>query len=106
LATLTEDAGVSTDLTIHAGQVVVVSGNEGLVVAPAWGSGGCEVQQFGSVSLHYSQINADAAITVHGGASLSMSSVSLGGNLAVLHSSTLILRNVFWQPRPDSDGVL
>ena len=51
LVTLLADAGISTDLTIHAGQTVVVSGDEGLVVPPGWGAGGFEVEQFGSLAL-------------------------------------------------------
>jgi hypothetical protein len=36
MATLTENRDVHTHLTCQPGQVVVVSGDEGLVVAPAW----------------------------------------------------------------------
>jgi hypothetical protein len=45
------DAGISMDLRIEPGQTVMVSGDEALVVAPAWGSGGFAVQQFGSLAI-------------------------------------------------------
>jgi hypothetical protein len=51
LTTLTEDASISTDLTICAGQNAVVSGDERLAVAPGWGAGGFAVEQFGSLAL-------------------------------------------------------
>ena len=59
LTTMQADADINTDLTIHAGQVVVVNGDrEGLGAAPRWGSGGFTVQQFGSMSLTGVQLDA------------------------------------------------
>ena len=58
LATLLSDAGISTDLTIQPGQSVVVSGDQSLAAAPAWGTGGFSVRQFGSLSLVYVRLDA------------------------------------------------
>ena len=58
LATLLADAGISTDLTIQPGQVVVVSGDQSLAAAPAWGTGRFSVLQFGSLLLSYVQLDA------------------------------------------------
>ena len=48
---LVEDANVGTDLMIEPRQNVVVDGDPTLAMAPAWGTGGFSVQQFGSLSL-------------------------------------------------------
>ena len=48
LGTVTTDAGISTDLTIRAGQIVHITGGASV---PAWGRGLFIVQQGGSLSL-------------------------------------------------------
>ena len=85
---LTEAADVESDLTIQPGQiviisgdVVVVSGGDGLTNAPAWGSGGFAVQQFGSLSL--SRVWLAGALSVAAGGSLALSSCDLAATAAV-----------------------
>jgi hypothetical protein len=51
IVTLTEDAGISTDLVIQPGQDVRISGDPGLAVAPSWGSGGFTGGEMASVTL-------------------------------------------------------
>ena len=66
IVTLTEDAGISTDLTIQLGQDVHISAESGLLVAPRWGSGGFTVQQGGKLALD-GIILAGAAVLDRGG---------------------------------------
>ena len=81
LATLLADAGISTGLTIQPGQAVVVSGGQSLAAAPAWGTGGFSVLQFGSLSL--SNVSLAAALSVTGGGSLSLSGCVLAAAITV-----------------------
>ena len=86
LTTLRADAGISTDLTIHAGQAVVVSRVEGLAAAPGWGDGGISVEERGSLSL--SRVAVTGSLTVHGGGSATVSGGSLAGNIGVVPGTT------------------
>ena len=83
MGTLTADAGISTDLTIRAGQMVDITGDPGLAVA-SWGGGGFMVQQFGSLAL--SHVRLYAALSVVGGGSLALIDCDLraGSSLVVL----------------------
>ena len=67
---LMADAAIGTDLTVQPGQTVVVSGDQGLAAAPAWGAGGFSVQQSGSLSLEY--VRLDAVSFMFGSASSSV----------------------------------
>ena len=49
--TVTEDAGIGTDLTIQPGQNVQISGDPGLSEAPSWGTGGFVIGEMGSLTL-------------------------------------------------------
>ena len=51
--TLTQDAGISTDLTIQPGQIVLLTGDIAVVQAPLWGSGGFTVGEAASLSLTF-----------------------------------------------------
>jgi hypothetical protein len=76
--TLTVDAGIGTDLIIQPGQDVHISGDPGLAVAPSWGGGGFEVQQFGSMSLSNVVVTAtDVVFTATNGGLLSLAQVTL-----------------------------
>ena len=70
MGTLTEDAGVSTDLSIQPGQVVLVTGDRSLAQAPLWGSGGFSVQERGALTLNYVTVESD--LTVLGGGGLTL----------------------------------
>ena len=72
---LMADAAVGTDLTVQPGQTVVVSGDQGLAAAPAWGAGGFSVQQSGSLSLEY--VRLDAVSSAFGSVSSSVGLPSL-----------------------------
>ena len=84
LTTLLADAGISTGLTIQPGQAVVVSGGQSLAAAPAWGTGGFSVLQFGSLSLSY--VRLDAVSSAFGSVS---PSVCLPGFTACCLSSSV-----------------
>ena len=74
IVTLTEDAGISTELTIRPGQDVRVSGDPGLSAAPSWvdwGSGAFVVQERGSLSLTNLALENDLSVLSGGSASLS-----------------------------------
>ena len=75
MVTMTESQNVQTDLTIQAGQVVVVSGDEGLAAAPSWSSGLITVQQYGSLSL--TRVALAGSLAVSGGGSLSLSEMAM-----------------------------
>ena len=51
--TVTEDAGIGTDLTIQPGMNVQISGDMGLNEAPRWGSGIFAVREVASLSLNF-----------------------------------------------------
>ena len=53
IVTLTEDAGISTDLAIRPGQDVRIGGDRLLRSPPSWGMGSIEISQFASLSLSY-----------------------------------------------------
>ena len=76
IVTLTEDAGIGTDLTIRPGQDVRISADPGLAAAPSWGSGGFTVQERGSLSLTFLAVRG-AIGAEQGGASLSLSRCAL-----------------------------
>ena len=63
---LMADAAVGTDLTVQPGQTVVVSGDQGLAAAPAWGAGKFSVQQSGSLSLEYVRLDAFGSVSSSG----------------------------------------
>jgi hypothetical protein len=75
LVTLTEDVAISTDLMIQPGQVVKITGNLGLSVAPSWGNGGFAVQQSGLLTLTHIGLDPAAVLLVKDGGSLSLSSM-------------------------------
>ena len=77
LVTLTEDAGIGTDLVIQPGQDVHISGDPNLAVAPSWGSGGFTVEEFGSLSVTNVQLDAIGAVVVVNGGSLSLANLAL-----------------------------
>eukprot|EP01045_Picozoa_sp_COSAG04_P005318 COSAG04_NODE_245_length_18929_cov_6.708391_4_plen_3740_part_00 len=85
IVTLTEDAGISTELTIRPGQDVRISGDLGLSEAPSWGGGGFVVQERGSLSLTYSVVEGD--LTVLGGGSLRLNGCTVHGALTVIDGS-------------------
>eukprot|EP01050_Picozoa_sp_SAG11_P018468 SAG11_NODE_2795_length_2960_cov_11.196435_1_plen_488_part_00 len=59
---LSADAGINTDAVIHAGQAVMISGDESLAAAPRWGEGGFTMQQFGSLALSYVRLDAQVRL--------------------------------------------
>ena len=69
IVTLTEDAGINTDLMIQPGQDVRISGDPGLADAPSWGSGGFTVGASGSLSL--SRIVVEGNLDMDVGATIS-----------------------------------
>ena len=77
MGTLTTNAGINTDLTIRAGQMVDITGDPGLPVAPSWGGGSFTVQQFGSLSVTHVSFDASVSLTVTGGGSLSLASMTV-----------------------------
>ena len=95
IVTLTEDAGISTDLMIQPGQDVHISGDPNLAVAPSWGSGGFEVQEGGSLSL--TGMAVMSGLTVKSGGSVAQSGGSLGGNIKVAGGGTIQLSNVIYE---------
>jgi hypothetical protein len=125
--TLTEDAGVSTDLTVQPGQNVIISKDVGLEEAPRWGSGGFTVGEMGSLTLTYVNIgrvqsglhdsvaccgtNPCSIIAVEGGSvaltSITVSATLLGsvGTQLSSTSSTLRLQDVA-VPEFDPTGPL
>ena len=60
IVTLTEDAGISTDLVIQPGQDVHISGDPGLVDPPSWGSGGFTVGERASLTLTHVRLSDSA----------------------------------------------
>ena len=89
MITMTEGQNVQSDLTIQAGQVVVVGGDERLAVAPAWGSGSITVQQFGSLSLAH--ISCIGALLVAGGGMLALSDCDLAASASLTAHGTAAL---------------
>eukprot|EP01052_Picozoa_sp_SAG31_P030548 SAG31_NODE_3141_length_4629_cov_2.158057_2_plen_112_part_00 len=97
MLTLMEDANVGTDLVIHPGQNVIITGDAGLVEAPSWGSGGFTVEEMGSLAL--SRLRLDGPLSVVGAGSLVLRGCELvatvsrrWGNIVVsLSRSTAIL---------------
>eukprot|EP01052_Picozoa_sp_SAG31_P019497 SAG31_NODE_1423_length_8400_cov_2.665944_7_plen_718_part_00 len=80
IVTLLASASISTDLVVHAGQVVAVNGDERLDEVLSWGNGaggGFVVQQFGLLSLSHVQIDPAAAVTVTDGGRLSFDNLAL-----------------------------
>ena len=71
ICTLDEDAAVRTDVSVHPGMHVRVSGDAGLPSAPMWGTGGWEVANSGMLSIAYLQLQG-GAIKVAAGGSLSL----------------------------------
>jgi hypothetical protein len=71
ICTLDEDAAVRTNIPVHPGMHVRVSGDAGLPSAPTWGTGGWEVANSGMLSIAYLQLQG-GAITVAAGGSLSL----------------------------------
>jgi hypothetical protein len=90
IVTLTEDAGISTDLVIEPGQDVRVSGDPGLAIAPSWGSGGFTVQERGLLS----GVALAGRITVQGGGSVSVRGGSVDSESTVAANARLHLTNV------------
>ena len=86
MGTLTEDAGVSTDLTIQPGQAVLVTGDRSLARRRRSGADAGSVQAGGSLSLAYVGLgsvwafgtySAGTSITLSSGGSLSLASVTV-----------------------------
>jgi hypothetical protein len=73
--TLTEDAGVGTDLVVQPGQTVVITGDARLAEAPSWGKGGFTVGEMGSLALKSVQLRGP--ISVLGGGSVALSFVAI-----------------------------
>jgi hypothetical protein len=88
IVTLTEDAGISTDLVIQPGQDVHITGSGGSLPSN-WGSGGFTVQQGGSVSL--ANVAVAGSITVQDGGTSSVNGGTLGGLVSVMAGATLTL---------------
>eukprot|EP01046_Picozoa_sp_COSAG06_P004682 COSAG06_NODE_199_length_20418_cov_43.318421_15_plen_260_part_00 len=78
IVTLTEDAGISTDVTILPGQDVRISGAPGLAVAPSWGSGGFTVDERGSLVLE--GVSLAGSLTVQNDGALHLSQVAFVGH--------------------------
>ena len=91
--TVTEDAGIGTDLTIQPGQNVQISGDPSLVQAPSWGSGGVVVGERGSLALARVMIGA---LVVHTGGNATVSGGSLS-KIGVEPGGALKLHEVLWQ---------
>ena len=83
MGTLTADVGISTFLTIRAGQMVDITGDPGLAVAPSWG-GGFAVHQFGSLSL--TNLVVSGSISVDVGAMLLLMNVARPSGTSVAYS--------------------
>jgi hypothetical protein len=60
---LGEDAHFRTDIVIGLGQSVVITGDPNLPAPLAWGTGGFKVNQFGSLSLTYVQLDVVRAVS-------------------------------------------
>jgi hypothetical protein len=103
IVTLTEDAGVSTDLMIEPGMDVRISGDSGLAAVPSWGASGFTVRQFGSLSL--SGVTLAGALTVQAGGTATISSGSLNGRVTVQSSGVLYLSQVILTGAHGVDAV-
>eukprot|EP01045_Picozoa_sp_COSAG04_P037831 COSAG04_NODE_9855_length_827_cov_1.100275_1_plen_258_part_10 len=108
ILTLTEDAGISTELTIRPGQDVHISGDPGLSEAPSWGSGGFTVEERGTLSLQHLTLQETTINAVSGGGSLSLTDLDmaftvLGTALSRVSgvNSHLALQAVTLSERPD-----
>jgi hypothetical protein len=77
MVTLTENADITTDLTIRPGQDVHISGDPALAAAPLWGSAGFLVQEGGSLALTHMTVEPSLIPwRCHGGL-LSLSSMTV-----------------------------
>jgi hypothetical protein len=72
-----EDADIATDVIINPGMTVSIHGDEGLPMAPFWGSGSFDILQAASLSLRYIQLDIAARITVVAGGSLALADMAL-----------------------------
>ena len=107
---LTEDAGIATDLLIHPGQTVSVTG-EG-TLAPRWGTGGFEVGEYGQLSLTFVTI-AGLLRVVQGGqlvlTSLALADAVFGPMLSnanfVNDGSSITFHAVTWADAPGLDAM-
>ena len=75
LLQLLENPGVTTDTLVQRNQVVKIDGGRRSATAHAWGTGGFSVQQGGSLSLSYLQL--DAVSSAFGSISASVGLLSL-----------------------------
>jgi|EP01043_Picozoa_sp_COSAG02_P003237 hypothetical protein len=91
---LTADAGISSDMIVHPGQDVRISGDPGLAIAPSWGSGGFTVQERGSLSL--SGVVVTGRISVQDGSTVSVSGGSVL-DITTAFGGALRLNQVKWQ---------
>ena len=66
IVTLTQDAGISTDLVIQPGQDVHISGAPSLAAAPSWGSGGFTVTESALLSLSNLQVSSIVGVAPGG----------------------------------------
>eukprot|EP01045_Picozoa_sp_COSAG04_P015379 COSAG04_NODE_1211_length_7719_cov_2.630232_9_plen_783_part_01 len=114
LGTLTQDAGIITDLIIRASQEVDISGDRSLVSAPSWGTGRLEISQFGSLTLSYLVLPGMISAAV-GATKLTVSDCALRGRdgqlprgdqvTMYLHDVTATFsRTDFGGPGPSRDG--
>jgi hypothetical protein len=84
IVTLTQDAGISTDLMIQPGQDVHISGLPSLAAAPSWGSGGFTVTE--SALLWLSNLQVSSIVGVAPGGAVAFDSVSIFGGTTVVGS--------------------
>jgi hypothetical protein len=78
IVTLTEDAGVGTDLIIEPGQDVRISGDSGLAAVPTWGSGGFVVAEWAALSLSNLALSGSNTIIFAGnGSTVSLASLAV-----------------------------
>ena len=82
---LTQDAGITTLLTITPGQTVSVNGDSDLT--PSWGSGGFTVESRGSLALSNVALGADLAVL--SGGTVILQSTTLGDSFTVAGTATL-----------------
>jgi hypothetical protein len=84
IVTLSEDARISTDVTIHPGQDVRINGDRSRVSKPSWGTGSIEISQLASLSLSYLMLPG-AINAVPGAIQLSVTDCTLVGRDGQLH---------------------
>eukprot|EP01046_Picozoa_sp_COSAG06_P050266 COSAG06_NODE_7921_length_2333_cov_2.379141_3_plen_82_part_01 len=66
ICTVSEDALISTDVSIHPDMRVHISGDTSLPVAPTWGEGSIEVSNHGVLSVTYVQLGGGIRVAPGG----------------------------------------